>query len=85
MDPAAHRRLCTIELIAEGYADRCPGEACAFWEDGCVLARAEAALDGRPAVAALLLALRRELEAGEQLEVDDARWLFRRRLGEAGE
>ena len=29
-----HRQLCTIELIAEGHADRCPGADCAFWEHG---------------------------------------------------
>ena len=32
-----HRPLCTIELIAEGHAERCPGEQCAFWEHACVL------------------------------------------------
>jgi hypothetical protein len=55
--------LCTIELIAQGHAERCPGEACGFWERGCALARVEYELDGRPDVARLLLDLRRELEA----------------------
>ena len=80
MTAETHRPLCTIELIAEGHADRCPGEACAFWEQGCVLSRIEADLDNRPEVAALLLALRRELEAGQTVAVADAQALFHRRL-----
>lgn len=75
-----HRPLCTIELIAEGHADRCPGEECAFWEQGCVLGRVEADLDKRPDVAALLLDLRRELDSGRTIAVADARALFHRRL-----
>jgi hypothetical protein len=69
----AHRKLCTIELIAEGHAERCPGEACAFWRDGCVLEAAEDALEGRPEVAALLLQLRHEIESGAALPLDAAR------------
>ena len=42
-EQATHRPLCTIELIAEGHATRCTGAACAFWDEGCVLARVEAA------------------------------------------
>jgi hypothetical protein len=68
-----HRPLCTIELIAEGHAGRCPGDACAFWEHGCALARVESELQGRPEVARLLLDLRREIEAGRAVSVDDAR------------
>ncbi len=68
-----HRPLCTIELIAEGHAQRCPGEECAFWERGCTLARIESDLDARPEVAAFLLDLRRELEAGRIVELDVAR------------
>ena len=79
---APHRPLCTIELIAEGHAERCPGEACAFWERGCVLARVESELDGRPEVAALLLDLRRELEAGRDVELRDARSRFAHLLNE---
>jgi hypothetical protein len=74
MHPAdEHRQLCTIELIAEGHAERCPGEQCAFWERGCALARVETALDGRPEVARILLDLRRELEAGRTVGLDEAR------------
>ncbi len=80
MTTAPHRPLCTIELIAEGHADRCPGEGCVFWESGCVLSRIEADLDGRPEVAALLLDLRRELDAGRTVAVEDAQALFHRRL-----
>ena len=77
-----HRPLCTLELIADGHAERCPGEACAFWERGCVLARVEAQLDARPEVAELLLALRRELEAGRELSVEEARALLEGHAGE---
>jgi hypothetical protein len=80
MSSESHRPLCTIELIAEGHAERCPGEACAFWDDGCVLTRIESDLDSRPDVAELLLELRRELEAGRSVGVADAQALFRRRL-----
>lgn len=77
-----HRQLCTIELIAEGHADRCPGADCAFWDHGCALARVEAELDGRPEVAQLLLNLRRELEAGRAVELEDARARFAHVLNE---
>jgi len=75
-----HRPLCTIELIAEGHADRCPGAECAFWDTGCALTRIEAEVDGRPEVAALLLDLRRQLEAGREIEVAEAQAEFHRRL-----
>jgi len=75
-----HKPLCTIELIAEGHADRCPGADCAFWSNGCVLTRVEAALDGRPDVAELLLGLRREIESGREVEVGEARAQFHKRL-----
>jgi hypothetical protein len=68
-----HRPLCTIELIAEGHATRCPGDECAFWDCGCALARVEAELDSRPEVARLLLDLRGELEAGRVVELEQAR------------
>ena len=71
-----HRRLCTIELIAAGHAERCPGEDCAFWQRGCVLTRVEEELDARPEVAALLLELRRELETRHDVRVDSVRSQF---------
>jgi len=77
-----HRPLCTIELIAEGHATRCPGEGCAFWERGCVLSRVESELGGRPDVAHLLLELRRELEAGREVALEDAHARFAHILNE---
>ena len=68
-----HRPLCTIELIAEGHASRCPGDGCAFWDRGCVLSRVELELDSRPEVAQLLLDLRGALEAGHSVELERAR------------
>jgi hypothetical protein len=77
-----HQKLCTIELIAEGHASRCPGAECAFWDHGCALARVESELDARPEVAQLLLDLRRELEAGRAVELHDARARFAHVLNE---
>jgi hypothetical protein len=75
-----HRQLCTIELIAEGHAQRCPGDDCPFWQRGCLLTRVEDELDGRPEVTALLLELRRELDAGREVPVDRVRSEFERQL-----
>jgi hypothetical protein len=79
---AEHRQLCTIELIAEGHANRCPGEECAFWDRGCALARIETELGERPEVAQILLDLRRELEAGRTVEIDEAHSRFAHLLNE---
>lgn len=79
---AGHRQLCTIELIAEGHARRCPGEDCIFWEQGCALARIEYELEGRSDVARLLVHLRRELEAGRQLDVEAVHSRFAHLLNE---
>jgi hypothetical protein len=75
-----HRPLCTIELIAEGHADRCPGKDCAFWQQGCLLSRVEDELGERPEVAGLLLELRRDLDAGRDVPVDRVRAEFERQL-----
>lgn len=77
-----HHQLCTIELIAEGHAERCPGEDCPFWERGCALTRVESELGGRPEVAHLLLDLRRELEAGRIVEIEEAHSRFAHILNE---
>jgi hypothetical protein len=77
-----HRPLCTIELIAAGHAERCPGEECAFWEHGCVLARVETHLADRPEVAQVLVDLRRELEAGREIELEEAHTRFAHVLNE---
>jgi hypothetical protein len=68
-----HHPLCTLELIADGHAARCPGAACPFWSDGCVLARVEYQLDARPDVARALLGLRDDLEQGQEVSLRDAR------------
>jgi hypothetical protein len=68
-----HHPLCTLELVAEGHAGRCPGEGCAFWESGCALVRVETELSGRPEVAQLLLDLRREIETGRRVTLEEAR------------
>jgi hypothetical protein len=78
----AHRQLCTIELIAEGHADRCPGETCAFWEHGCALTRIEYELEGRPDVARVLVDLRREIESGREVEIGALRSRFAHLLNE---
>ncbi len=77
--------LCTLELVAEGHAERCPGAECSFWEDGCLMARVEDQLAGRPELAALLLDLRRRLDEGGAIELAEARSLFARRLAEGRE
>lgn len=84
MHAPEHRPLCTIALVAEGHAERCPGETCAFWAEGCVLERVEADLQGHPDVAALLLNLRRTVEAGEPVPVAAAREHLLAALGDAG-
>jgi len=75
-----HRQFCTIELVAEGHASRCPGEECAFWENGCFLARIEEELDDHPDVAQILLDVRRRLEQGQRIELEEARRLLGVRL-----
>lgn len=77
-----HRQLCTIELIADGHAERCPGQECAFWEQGCALTRIEYELEGRPDVAKLLVDLRRELESGHELDVEEVHARFAHILNE---
>ena len=77
-----HRPLCTIELIAEGHSSRCPGDVCAFWEKGCVLTRVEANLADRREVAQVLLDLRRELEAGREVDLEEAHSRFAHVLNE---
>ncbi len=74
--------LCTIELIAEGHAERCPGQGCAFWHDGCVLEAVEVELQAAPGVAELLLSLRREIEEGARIPVDEARERLLEAMGE---
>jgi hypothetical protein len=77
--------LCTIELIADGHAERCPGQDCAFWHDGCVLEAVEVELQATPEVAELLLSLRREIEQGARIPVDEARERLLVAMGEASD
>jgi len=65
-----HRQLC------------CPGEECLFWDRGCALSRIEHELDHRPAVARVLLDLRRELEAGREIAIEAAHRRFAHVLNE---
>jgi len=80
MEGTPHRPLCTIELIAEGSAERCPGADCPFWEEGCVLDKVADELSERREVAAFLLGLRHRLEHPELEEIEAARKTFHRRL-----
>jgi hypothetical protein len=65
---------CALHL-ATGREEECPGRDCAFWEDGgavvepaCIFERVRLELDGRPAVAQWLLAIRNELESARTPE-----------------
>ena len=77
---APHRPRCTIELIAGGQGDRCPGDGCPYWENGCIFDRVEADLDGRWEVAQFLLDVRRRLESAERQSKDEEMAQFHRRL-----
>lgn len=77
---APHSPRCMIELTAGGQGNRCPGDACPFWENGCIFDRVEADLDGRWEVARLLLDVRRRLENAERQSKDEEMAVFHRRL-----
>jgi hypothetical protein len=85
MGAAPHRPLCTIELIVEGTAERCPGAECPYWSEGCILDRVADELSERREVAEFLLGLRRKLEHPELEELDAARAAFHRRLAAGSE
>lgn len=58
--------LCTLQYSL-GRVEACPGARCPFWvvegiEAGCVLTDVRSEFEGRPAVAAQLLAVRAELD-----------------------
>jgi len=80
MDVSEHRPYCTIELIAEGRAERCPGGPCPFWQDGCVLDRVADELAERRELAQFLVELRRNLERTTADDPEAARAAFHRRL-----
>jgi hypothetical protein len=85
MEAAHHRPLCTIELIAEGVADRCPGAKCPFWDGACVLDKVAHELSERRDVAAFLLGLRHNLEHPELHELEARRAAFQRGPAESKE
>ena len=60
--------LCALH-VATGSREECPGQACAFWEEGgavvdagCVFERVQFELETRPDVARWLLHIRTDLE-----------------------
>jgi hypothetical protein len=62
---------CSLEQ-ALGQLEPCPGPACSFWlaergEERCVLEGVERELRARPAVAAHLLVLRRDMDEAARL------------------
>jgi hypothetical protein len=62
---------CSLEQ-ALGQLEPCPGPACSFWlaergEERCVLEGVEGELLARPAVAAHLLVLRRDMDEAARL------------------
>lgn len=68
------RMNCALHL-ASGNREECPGNACAFWEEGgavvesgCVFERVRFELEGRPDVARWLLKLRYDLENAQSGE-----------------
>lgn len=79
---------CTLRLVADGHAELCPRERCAFWEPGgavvegsCVVERLGVDVR-RPDVAAYLLEARERLDqARDRQEAEDAHREFARRLG----
>jgi hypothetical protein len=65
---------CALHL-ATGNREECPGNACAYWEEGgavvesgCVFERVRFELEGRPDVARWLLKLRYDLEHAQSGE-----------------
>jgi hypothetical protein len=81
-------KTCTLRLVAEGRAEFCLRERCAFWEPGgavvegaCLIERL--GVDLRQAgLAAYLLEVRERLEQARNLaEAEEARREFARRLG----
>jgi hypothetical protein len=66
--------LCALHL-ALGERERCPGAACAFWEDGgavvdagCAFDRVKLEFHARPDVARWMLGIRHSLESARSAE-----------------
>ena len=81
-------KTCTLRLAAQGQAEPCPRERCAFWEPGgavvegnCLVERLGVDL-GTPDLAGYLLETRQRLEqARDMAEAEAAHREFSRRLG----
>lgn len=79
---------CTLRLAAEGLTERCPREACAFWEPGGVVVESTCLIErlgvdlGQHGLAAYLLETREHLEQARDLAAaETAHREFARRLG----
>jgi hypothetical protein len=83
-------KLCRLEAQA-GRKAFCPEATCPFWEPGGAVLEGRCAfelidLEGRPALAAELLSVRRQLEAAEPASDESrARRLFHRVLNASDE
>jgi hypothetical protein len=81
-------RQCKLRLVAEGQAEACPRESCAFWEAGgavlggdCLIERLGVDL-ASPDLASYLLEVRQRLEQARDLsEAEEHHREFSRRLG----
>jgi hypothetical protein len=81
-------RMCTLRLAAQGQAEPCPRERCAFWEPGgavveggCLVDRLDVDLR-RADLASYLLETRERLERERDLAAAEAAHReFARRLG----
>jgi hypothetical protein len=78
---------CTLRMAAEGRAEPCPRDACAFWEPGGAVVTGGCSIERlgldvrRDDLAAYLLELRERLaEAGDREEVAAAHRAFVHRL-----
>jgi len=81
-------RTCTLRLAAEGRAEACPRERCAFWEPGGAVVEGRCVIErlgidvGRPDLASYLLETRERLERARNLsEAEATRREFSRRVG----
>ena len=82
-------KTCTLRLVAQGQAEPCPRERCAFWEPGgavaegnCLLERLGVDLASSADLASYLLETRQRLDrARDMAEAEAAHREFSRRLG----
>jgi hypothetical protein len=81
-------KTCTLRLAADGTAEPCAHERCAFWESGGVILQGDCLIERlgvdvrRPDLAAYLLETRERLEQARDLaEAERAHFEFSRRIG----